>query len=545
MSPEEKHYLVSIITVTKNCGPTIARTLESIRSVKSSDIQYVLIDGESTDGTLDIIRSHGDLVDILISEKDSGVYNAMNKGAALATGQYVLFLNGDDYLLADGFNSALGILRSENPKILSCRSNVCWRNEQDVEVLVPRPFLLPFFNAIPHLSTFIDTSIQRKFKYREDMKIASDYDLFLRLLIRGYSFKVSNLITAVHYRGGGISADRAQSAIEIEKVKRDNLGWLYFIIRFLEWSNQHRKRMRPGAMAAMPFKRILNKLRQYLAENAVQTRNPKDIARLSRGSLLFSYSNVFSQVGQDGIIHEILNRIGPHLPQRKAFVEFGAWDGIYLSNCRWLVEQGWHGVFIEGDVKKYARLKSNYRELRDKVTCVNSYVGAPKRGIGTENLAGIVRKAGTDLNDVGLIVIDVDGLDLEIFHDLGFQPAVILMEGGHSFSPRVEEPIPVADAAKNIHQPLAYIMRIVKEHGYTPVCFHQDLYLIRSDLDQLFHDCPKSAEQLYADSYYFLTPEQREHIHKFRAKSDVIKNHETEVLGTFSPNPLAFLPEVP
>ena len=62
MSPEEKRYLVSIITVTKNCGPTIARTLESIRSVKSRDIQYVIIDGESTDGPLDIIRGHGDLV---------------------------------------------------------------------------------------------------------------------------------------------------------------------------------------------------------------------------------------------------------------------------------------------------------------------------------------------------------------------------------------------------------------------------------------------------------------------------------------------------
>ena len=213
----------------------------------------------------------------------------------------------------------------------------------------------------------------------------------------------------------------------------------------------------------MPYKRILNKLRQYLAENTVQTRNPKYIERLSRGSLLFSYGNVFSQVGQDGIIHDILNRIGPQLPQRKAFVEFGAWDGVYLSNCRWLVEQGWDGVFIEGDINKYERLESNYRELRDKIKCVNSYVGAPNRGIGTENVASIIRKSGADLHDVCLAVIDVDGLDLEIFHDLGFQPAVILMEGGHNFSPRVEKPIPVADAAKNIHQPLAYIMGIVKE----------------------------------------------------------------------------------
>jgi glycosyltransferase involved in cell wall biosynthesis len=235
--------LLSIITVTKNCASTIGRTLQSVQAIKSSDIEYIVVDGESTDGTLEIVRQCHDLVDVLKSESDNGVYSAMNKGATIATGQYVLFLNGDDRIVADGFSRALDILRSEHPKILSCQSNVCWRNEHDVEILAPRPYLLPFFNAIPHLSTFISTSIQRRFTYREDLKIASDYDLFLKLFIRGYYFTVSNLITAVHYRGGGLSADRAQSAIEIETVKRENLGCFYFIIKFLEWLNQRRKGM--------------------------------------------------------------------------------------------------------------------------------------------------------------------------------------------------------------------------------------------------------------------------------------------------------------
>ena len=159
-------------------------------------------------------------------------------------------------------------------------------------------------------------------------------------------------------------------------------------------------------------------------------------------------------------------------------------------------------MFIEGDVKRYEQLELNYRELRDKVKCVNSYVGAPSRGIGTDSVASIIQRSEVDLDDVCLVVIDVDGFDLEIFLDLGFQPAVILMEGGHSFSPRVEKPIPVADAANNIHQPLAYIMGIVKEYGYIPVCFHQDLYMVRSDLSSMFGSCPKSAEHMYSDSYY-------------------------------------------
>ena len=135
---------------------------------------------------------------------------------------------------------------------------------------------------------------------------------------------------------------------------------------------------------------------------------------------MFCYGNVYSQVGQDGILREILNRIGQHLPQPKTFVEFGAWDGIYLSNCRWLVEQGWNGVFIEGDVKRYEQLELNYRELRDKVKCVNSYVGAPSRGIGTDSVASIIQRSEVDLDDVCLVVIDVDGFDLEIFLILAF-----------------------------------------------------------------------------------------------------------------------------
>jgi glycosyltransferase involved in cell wall biosynthesis len=239
------HPLLSIITVTKNCGSTIERTLESVREMKSSDIQYIVIDGESTDETLDIVRQAGDLVDILVSENDSGVYNAMNKGAALATGRYVLFLNGDDRLLADGFGRAMEILMTEKPGILCCRCEVSWPNAMEVEMLVPHPFLLPFFNTIPHLSTFISAEIQKKFGYREDLKIASDYDLFLRLFLRGYRFRIADPITAIHYRGG-VSGDIPLSAVEIETVKRDNLGFLYFVVRLLQQLNRLRKRVVAG-----------------------------------------------------------------------------------------------------------------------------------------------------------------------------------------------------------------------------------------------------------------------------------------------------------
>lgn len=245
MDPASISPLLSIITVTKNCATTIDRALQSVREIKTSEVEYIVIDGESTDGTLEIVRRSGDLVDILVSEKDSGVYDAMNKGATRAAGRYVLFLNGDDRLHADGFGRAMDILRTERPKILCCRSDVCRPDDVEVEVLVPRPFLLPFFNTIPHLSTFISSEIQKSFGYRKDLRIASDYDLFLRLFLRGYRFRIADPITAIHYRGG-VSGDVLRSNAEIETVKRDNLGLLYFPIRLLMQLNRLRKRIFAG-----------------------------------------------------------------------------------------------------------------------------------------------------------------------------------------------------------------------------------------------------------------------------------------------------------
>jgi len=244
MSPEEKHYLVSIVTVTKNCGPTIARTLESVRSVKSHDVQYVVVDGESTDGTLDIIRGQGDLVDILISEKDSGIYNAMNKGAAIASGQYILFLNGDDRIVAEGFNRAKVILDKNAPELLACQSEVFAQNGSKDSVIGPSPWLLLFFNSIPHLATFVSAELQKKYKFRETFRIAADYDLFLRMFLKGHHFTLSKLITSVHYRGG-FSNNLAKVVGEIGQIRKDNLGAvLYSLTRGIERLNKLKKAFR-------------------------------------------------------------------------------------------------------------------------------------------------------------------------------------------------------------------------------------------------------------------------------------------------------------
>lgn len=241
MSPTGERPLVSIITVTKDCALTIGRTLESVQAVKAPDIEYIVIDGQSTDDTLPIIQRHGSLADILVSERDTGIYNAMNKGAALASGQYILFLNGDDRIIPEGFNKAKAILEAEHPEILSCRSEVFEENETRSGLLIPAPRRLFFFNAIPHLSTFVSSDLQKSYKFREDLRIASDYDLFLRLFLGRHAFRVADISTAVHYRGG-VSGNVQQSLAEIDRIKKDNLGMLlYSIVRLIESLNRMRK----------------------------------------------------------------------------------------------------------------------------------------------------------------------------------------------------------------------------------------------------------------------------------------------------------------
>ena len=90
----------SIITVCFNSEKSILETLKSVNNQSWNNIEHIIIDGDSSDKTLEIIKTHGHRVTKLVSEKDRGIYNAMNKGLELATGDIVGFLNSDDFFFA-------------------------------------------------------------------------------------------------------------------------------------------------------------------------------------------------------------------------------------------------------------------------------------------------------------------------------------------------------------------------------------------------------------------------------------------------------------
>jgi glycosyltransferase involved in cell wall biosynthesis len=231
--------LVTIITVTKNCASTIENTLISIQAVKTPAVEYIVVDGLSDDGTLDILNRYDSMIDKLIVESDTGIYNAMNKGGSLASGRFVLFINGDDELIPDGFVQAQRVLEKTDADVV-CFGSVVLSMAGAREHFFAQPSRLVFYNSVPHPSTLVSTEIMQAFRFREDLRIASDYDLFLRLKLAGKQFKVYKILMAMHYRGGA-SGDILKSSAEVERVKRENLGWRYFPISMIQKIHRFRK----------------------------------------------------------------------------------------------------------------------------------------------------------------------------------------------------------------------------------------------------------------------------------------------------------------
>jgi glycosyltransferase involved in cell wall biosynthesis len=232
--------VLSIITVTRNCSSTLGDTLSSIKLIKNSNIEYIVIDGASTDGTASLIKSTP-FVDTFVSEIDSGIYNAMNKGINLASGKYILFINGDDQVLPDGLKVVLSTLELGSADVY-CANTIIRRFDGTDDILAINPWKLLFFNSAPHPSSFVRTDILKKFRFREDLKIAADYDLFLRLFIAGKKFEKIKVESAIHSRGGA-SRNSILSTFEVSEIRKKHLGPFFYILEFALKINRYFKKI--------------------------------------------------------------------------------------------------------------------------------------------------------------------------------------------------------------------------------------------------------------------------------------------------------------
>ncbi len=210
---------VSIITVCFNSEATIRDTIESVLAQKYSDIEYIVVDGQSTDKTMNILREYQGRIAKIISEPDKGIYDAMNKGVALAKGDVIGILNSDDFYRTDHSISEVVAEFQKSPTTDMVLGSVDFVNEHDLSHAVRyykstgfKPWKLRFGLMAPHPAAFIRHEAYKQVgTYKLNYKISADFDFFVRaLLVYKLSFITVDKVW-VRMRVGGVSTSGLQS----------------------------------------------------------------------------------------------------------------------------------------------------------------------------------------------------------------------------------------------------------------------------------------------------------------------------------------------
>lgn len=199
--------LVSIITVVFNGKNHIEQSIQSVLTQTYGNIEYIIIDGASNDGTIDIIKKYEAKIDTFISEKDSGIYNAMNKGLKLAKGDIIAILNADDYYYPETIQ--LVVDKFEDTKADVVYGNMtklrAFSGQEYFKEVKPNIKLMEQTMPIFHPATFIKKQVYDDVGlFNESYKLSADYDLIYRIYKAGKQFKYINKALTV-FRIGGAS----------------------------------------------------------------------------------------------------------------------------------------------------------------------------------------------------------------------------------------------------------------------------------------------------------------------------------------------------
>jgi glycosyltransferase involved in cell wall biosynthesis len=206
------HPLVSIITVSQNSVRTIADTIKSVLSQTYENIEYIIIDGSSTDGTIELVNSFGKNISKFLSEPDNGIYDAINKGIRLATGDIVGILNSDDFFYASNViekvaeqfkNSEIDAVFGDARFVDPVRTSKVVRYYSSKNFNTGK-FKFGFMPA--HPSFYVKRDLFDKLGYyKTDYKIAADFELLVRFLyINKIEFRYLEM-PFLSMRTGGVS----------------------------------------------------------------------------------------------------------------------------------------------------------------------------------------------------------------------------------------------------------------------------------------------------------------------------------------------------
>ncbi len=231
----EEKPLISVITVVFNGETYLEQTIKSVIEQSYDNVEYIIIDGGSTDGTLDIIKRYEGQIDYWVSERDEGIYDAMNKGIMLCSGYIIGLINSDDWYEPEVFSE---IPLQENFDVLHGKIQYRDKNVKK-EVFIPNQEMLEREMTLNHPTCFVKTHLYKRIGcFNKKFKIAADYDFLLRAKIaQGYFFYMPIIISNMRYFGVS-DTNWVNSYKELFLVKIENrfnlfTSFTYFLFQII------------------------------------------------------------------------------------------------------------------------------------------------------------------------------------------------------------------------------------------------------------------------------------------------------------------------
>lgn len=219
----------SVITVVRNAVSTIEDCIKSVENQSFRDFEYIVVDSLSDDGTSELISKHLDSIDKYVREKDSGIYDAMNKAIAMCEGEYIGIINADDAYFEDSLKRIHAAI-TKNPEAEIIYGGVEFLSPGTGSLLVDHSNLAQ--TMIAHPSCFVSTHIYRELgAFDSSFKIAADYEFMLRAFSAGVVFHNTGENLAKYRPGGASAKHRFKSIRETISIQA----------QYLKWSNPYRK----------------------------------------------------------------------------------------------------------------------------------------------------------------------------------------------------------------------------------------------------------------------------------------------------------------
>ena len=213
----------SVITVTYNAEKVLEDTIQSVIAQTYHHVEYIIVDGASKDGTLSIIDRYRPRIHTVVSEPDKGLYDAMNKGIAMAQGKFALFLNSGDIFHQNAANFVRKLKMQKDNVMITGDALLDFGDGHKIKRSAKPGWYI--YHSLPasHQAIFFPVSGLKKWRYDLEYKVSSDYALAAKMYKAGYAFKKLNGLVSEFSMGGVSTTNNMELCADAKKVQRQIL----------------------------------------------------------------------------------------------------------------------------------------------------------------------------------------------------------------------------------------------------------------------------------------------------------------------------------